>query len=254
MPRKTIIYEGVRRDNIISHIENLFDYKFKNIELLLAAYRENDTLGQRLLIYGKNIFNGWCYKKNEEIRAIDYFKPLITKKDEIKLATLVDVYGIERLFVNGNPEPSVREKIAIFYKLIGAIAVDSEWDYSILNYVLKLIMPNLAEDDIKELAWLRTFVIKHGKGMIFENYINDKYSNIEIEGIDFQTPFENIDFCSRYSKGNFYLKRLEYSNMMRDYLLKEGYITQNECVADSRELRMNDSVYIQDDILEILKK
>lgn len=250
MERKLEICEGLRQNKIVSHIENLLDYKFKNIELLLSAYRPNDSVGQRLKVYGKNIFNARCYKINETSRSNYYDGSLITPKDEIKLATLVDVYGIARLFVDGNPNPSDNDKIAVFYKLLGAVTLDCDWDPFILKKVLNTILPNLVVYDVNELAWLRTFVMRFSKGKFFEKYTNESSFAIQIEGIDFDLYEFDDDIIS--GECTTYYARVKYAKALKRYLIEQSLIFTDGNDDDYKNLQMDDSVYIEDTLRDYL--
>lgn len=237
-----------RTTNILQHIENVLCHKFVKRNMLKYVYQDTSEFSKKLIGLGKEAYEMGMRKlhANHPIQIgsipIGFF------------AQCVECYGVERIYKVAKTTLSDEEKSNIFFKLIGAVAFDCNWDPYIIEqtislfdyYALSTFFEKISSDYIKKV---HQFVLTFSKCQFFENLI--------MAHLFADSPTTSKFFCSlnikniSFSASKFFYNlsesgsiRLELYHMMHDYLIREKMLNDN-LIEDCSE-----SIYLDADVFE----
>lgn len=126
------------QEDKITRVENVLDYYFNDRTILRYVFTNGEispNMDRRIsdiFKYGKNVFNVICDKMLEPNDSSSELYGFI--------CDCIDDYDIMEFYTSKTLEkPSNQEKLQVFYGLIGAVALDCDWNFNIIKRVMSAL-------------------------------------------------------------------------------------------------------------------
>lgn len=265
MPFSRMITERIffiMKNEDLKFIQEQIGYEFDNLDLLQQAFvrrsysRENggednevlEFIGDKVLDfivvkllserYGFTLSECDDYDANEEFdefaceknesELTEIKKALVQKQN---LSTRIEILGLEKFLVLGKgdiqkkvyKEDSVKEDL--FEAILGAVAIDSNWDMKVLQSVVEVMLdPDsiICEDDVENyVSFIQEWFVKE-----YGNYPKFNYDNSSYD-----------DEINWFRRPNEIKSKIERNNRLQIINVQEYYQTHFKCWLDLYDKR-----------------
>lgn len=235
-------------ENILIFIQDQIGYNFKNTDLLEQAFtrrsysqeaggEDNEVLefiGDKALdivvvkylseTYGyfshdcddfdpQNDYDEFICEYNES-KLTEIKQSLVSKKN---LARCIDMLGLQDFLIMGNSD--IRNKVQrqdsvkedLFEAIVGAVALDSAWDFDAIQSVVRIMLNESMESFSEEMNYIeliQEWNLKKNNKIPFYHYKKQSYTS------SIYFPFDGISYSEKYL-GSMDVFELQYSCLMK---------------------------------------